>query len=1662
MKLMQRIPEWWHVGFITGLLLSGQVFAADLSLTESPLFISQSQPPLTMMVMGRNHKLYYEAYNDTADLNGDGVIDVRYNPSIEYFGYFDSYKCYTYSSGNARFEPSGTTPDKTCTGQWSGDFLNYITTSRMDALRKVFYGGYRSTDTSSLTVIERSHIPQDAHSWGKEYNSELVDGYNIEDYTPLSLPPAGFRHIFANTTDLNEGASAPPKVRVLTNTSYRVWEWVSKERPVADTQCNDGSNADCTSKGPSGSGGWAIVPEEWFTSLTQSTYKVPNTGSSPNNTTDFDNMETTYANNTYLCGSQSVSQIDGDGNPFSGSNGCSDDDYFTLFTGTLVPPTTDTYEFATNGDDAVEFKIASSVVSHYYGLHGAGGPSASTSGTYPMLGGQSYNIKFRHHERGGGDSYELYYQTGSSATSSMTDYVVRVVVCDNSVGLEDNCQRYGASSYKPVGLLQNYGENDSIKFGLLTGSYMKNTSGGVLRKNVASFTDEVDPNTGVFTSTVGIVKTIDRLKTIDFGGNYSYNANCSGYFTNPLSEGNCRMWGNPIGEMMYETMRYFAGMGSPTSAYTYTDSGSSDNSLGLPLASWQDPYSAAGGNFPECSKPFQIVISDINPSYDSDQIPGSAFSSFSDALGISMNAQTLADTIWDTEIGTSGSYYIGHSIGNSGDDEDFAPTAKDVDSFGDIRGLAPEEPTKEGSYYSASVAYHGKISDLHSVEGDQNMETFAVALASPLPRIEIPVGGKTITLVPFGKSTGGCAVHGATSGLFLPSNQIVDFYVESIDATSGKFRINFEDVEYGNDHDMDAIVEYSYQTVDTTGDGSDDSVTITLNSVYAAGCVEQHMGYVISGTTADGTYLEVRDRDTSAGNDDDYFLDTPPGELPGGNWDDNAELPLTTSRTFSPGSSTAASLLKDPLWYAAKWGGFKDSNDDDKPINDSGDDTEWDEDGDGDPDNYFLVTNALGLGEQLSEAFEEILSRNGSSSSVAVNSGSLNTDTLLFQARFNAQTWTGELLAYNLDDEGFVDSVVWNAADKIETQDYDSGREVITFNGTKGVPFRWPSNYLSPTNDEISASQVAALTVAASDPDDYGQKLVNFVRGDDSNEDGVVFRDRASTVLGDIVNSDPIFVGAPYRGFPDDWGTGAPENSDPYSTFVTNNASRKSIVYVGSNDGMLHGFQGTHGVAGDGQAVLSFVPSKSFNKLQTVSSPNYRGSNHTYLVDGGIAVEDAYINSDWHTVLVGSLGAGGQGVYALDVTDPSSFSEGNADSIVLWEFTDADDADLGYTIGMAAIGRFHNGQWLAVFGNGYNATDSDGTVSADGDGVLYLVDLETGSIVDKFDTNTGMAEDPKGLSRPNGLATPSLVDIDNDLIVDYIYVGDLFGNVWKYDVTDSNKNNWETAYGSDASPDPFYSAVNSSGTAQPITVRIEVGRHPLGTSQGLMLYFGTGQYMETGDNTQLNQDTQSFYGLWDKLDGTRPSSRSVLLEQTIDFEVSLNVDTNDDGNPDENVDLRVTSDNSISWSTQLGWFMDLLDPTDSTNNRGERQVSNPLLRAGRIIFTTLEPSDDVCSYGGSGWLMELDAADGGRLSEAPFDVNNDGVFDEDDLATGGYVPSGYRTDEGIPSAPAVLARTQDDEQDEVKAISLSSGTIKSLGENSGRLNSGRQSWRQLR
>jgi type IV pilus assembly protein PilY1 len=672
---------------------------------------------------------------------------------------------------------------------------------------------------------------------------------------------------------------------------------------------------------------------------------------------------------------------------------------------------------------------------------------------------------------------------------------------------------------------------------------------------------------------------------------------------------------------------------------------------------------------------------------------------------------------------------------------------------------------------------------------------------------------------------------------------------------------------------------------------------------------------------------------------------------------------------------------------------------------------------------FLSATKPEELSEALEDALTNIAERTSSAASVALNSGSQNANSRVYQARFNSGTWSGQLLSFPVNADGNVATPEWDSGVVLSGMNYDTAREILTYNPNTltGVPFRWT---------QLSAAQQTLLhTDADSNNDGEGQARLEYLRGSDANEGtGNNYRIRLSR-LGDLINSDPFFVGMP--SFPNNLGAGYPAFRSAYS-------GRTPMVYVGGNDGMLHGFN-----ANNGAEELAYVPHLVFPHLSQLTDPGY---SHRYFVDGSPTVGDAYGSfgsrcssggACWRSVLVSGLRNGGQGLFALDVTDPATFDESNAANLVLWEFSDADDADLGYTFSQPSIVKMANGAWAAVFGNGYNNSEPDGRASATGHAVLYVVFLDRGldgiwsigSDFIKIDTGVGSP------ATPNSLSTPAPVDQDGDFQVDYIYAGDLQGNLWRFDVRNASPSNW--------GPAVRLLTATSGGSVQPITTRPEVGSHPDPLETGLMVYFGTGKYLEDSDTNSVSP-TQTFYGIWDKLE-TPPTvvTRSDLLQQTV---VS------------ETAGQRVTSKNEIDWQIHSGWYIDLPAP-------GERQVTDSMLRNGRIIFTTLIPHTKACSFGGTSWLMELDAYFGGRLENSPFDLNDDDHFDDNDKVTisvdGSTEPvaiSGLQSTEGILPSPTILSSGTT----EIKYNSGSRGGIFVTTENPGPRASGRQAWRQFR
>ncbi|MEZ5564665.1 MAG: PilC/PilY family type IV pilus protein [Gammaproteobacteria bacterium] len=674
---------------------------------------------------------------------------------------------------------------------------------------------------------------------------------------------------------------------------------------------------------------------------------------------------------------------------------------------------------------------------------------------------------------------------------------------------------------------------------------------------------------------------------------------------------------------------------------------------------------------------------------------------------------------------------------------------------------------------------------------------------------------------------------------------------------------------------------------------------------------------------------------------------------------------------------------------------------------------------------YFQAGDEDELTAALQAALADIDARTSSAASVATNSTRLASDTFIYQARFSSSDWGGQLLAYPIGSAGEIATLDvngipqlgtvsgWNAAKVVPVP---AARNIVTYDpGTgTGMDFQWAS--LTP------AQQLELDQDISGNNDGLGQKRLDYLRGVKSDEspNGAAFRVRSSA-LGDIINSDPTFVGEQNYGF--DMLPGGEGSS--YQTFRQSAAykGRTPMVYVAANDGMLHGFDAKTGVE-----MLAFMPNVVYPELRFLTDPSFN-TNHRLINDGAPRALDAYLGGGWKTVLLGTLGGGGKGVYALDITDPDGFSA----SDVMWEFTSANDSNMGVAIPQATIARMANGKWAAIVPNGYNSG---------GNAVLFILDLETGAKLKEIDT---------GIAGDNGLSTATPVDVDGDRITDYIYAGDLKGNMWKFDVTSSSTSDWKIAF----SGAPLYTACSAdpctAANRQPITARPEVGISP---PAGYFVYFGTGRYFAVGDNG-VGTGANTVYAIRDKNEkGTAvevlpTAGRSAMVQQSVLNEQLLTFGAYSEG-------VRVTTNNPITDGDD-GWYLDL--PTS-----GERQVSSPILRGGRLIFTTVIPSGDECSAGGESWLMEIDALSGSRLTESPFDLNRDRSFDvldfvrldPNDPNSPLVAVSGRQSKQGIIKTPGIVT----DDRIEYKYASGSAGGIDTTIESAGRQR-GRQSWREI-
>ncbi|MFK7963744.1 MAG: pilus assembly protein [Burkholderiaceae bacterium] len=609
---------------------------------------------------------------------------------------------------------------------------------------------------------------------------------------------------------------------------------------------------------------------------------------------------------------------------------------------------------------------------------------------------------------------------------------------------------------------------------------------------------------------------------------------------------------------------------------------------------------------------------------------------------------------------------------------------------------------------------------------------------------------------------------------------------------------------------------------------------------------------------------------------------------------------------------------------------------------------------------YLSASDPVQFATALGEVLQDIDERESAEGGVAVSSFTLETRARKFIPTYKTATWSGDVNAKQLDERGVAIADLWVASDNVPAA---AARNIFVGRGNNNgaTPFLW--------------NQIPADVKVDMGPN-ANENLVNYLRGDRSLE-GTTYRERdPKSILGDMVNSTPTLVGSlvdeDYEYLPSSIpGAGS------YRQFVADKKARDQVLFVGSNDGMLHGFR-----ASDGVESFAFIPRAALPDLYKYAQPAYQ---HQFYVDGPITEAD-YYDGGWNNMLVGSLGGGGRSLYAINTTNTASFDASN----VMWEF---DHPEMGYIMAPISTGVTQSGQWVAIFGNGF---ESDSQRAR-----LFIVDLTNGSVIRTI---------PVGTAGNNGLGGARLIKDLNNVIVG-VYAGDLQGNLWRFDMLSTSPGNWDVGFDNN----PLYTAKDSNGIAQPITAAPEYLAHP---EKGQLVVFGTGRLFADSDLQQTTD--QTLYGIWDKVEFNSATSAATRF-QPGDTLVARQFGPMVTSGGSEY--FGVQDVDPIDWSVHRGWTLPL------TLEAGQRSIYTPQLIRGFVLFSTVAPTggtglpcDDSRS---TGYNILLNALTGSAPAKPILDTNSDGVIDENDTNESVYKTIADGSDKILlgKEGKVVIART---------------------------------------
>jgi type IV pilus assembly protein PilY1 len=610
--------------------------------------------------------------------------------------------------------------------------------------------------------------------------------------------------------------------------------------------------------------------------------------------------------------------------------------------------------------------------------------------------------------------------------------------------------------------------------------------------------------------------------------------------------------------------------------------------------------------------------------------------------------------------------------------------------------------------------------------------------------------------------------------------------------------------------------------------------------------------------------------------------------------------------------------------------------------------------------NFVAATSPQAFSDGLAAALAKINEVTSAfSNASASDSTQVAAGSKIFKASYRSGRWTGVLTAISAVDG----TKQWATTDAGKIPAYGS-RNIYTRSGT--VTAGVGGNGIGGGTTFPDTSYQLPLLGRTGGPANYAVTATDnadYLKGRQTNEGATLGKLRIrSTVLGDIVDSSPAYV------------------------------ADTDTVYIGANDGMMHAFNAQTGVE-----LFAYVPNIiNFGQLAELSRGDYE---HRWFVDGPIAVSTRSVGPSNTNILVGTLGRGGKGLYALDVTNPSTFSASN----VKWERNETAGNNMGLVLGTPVLGQVRNGANTSavVIGNGPNSTS--------GKAVLVVLNLADGSVIKEIDTSQF-----SGPTANNGLFTPTGVYAADGKTLIYAYAGDLQGNLWKFNMTSSVTDNWTAT--------KIFHAEKTTGTPQPITSGVAVAVDPRNNKR--WVFFSTGSFITDADANDKSAGAQSMYGVMD--DGAS-YTRSDLTARTVSISGSNR------------------SFQDLATLSNKGWYVDL-------PGIGERIVQNAQIDGAFLITASMLPSGNSCDTAqGSGYINAISVFDGIATGKSYFDLDGNGSTD--DSGTGG-LPTGSVLTNGMPTLPLLMPG-------QVRGITSASEN-NDYNFTKGRPTWNRVSWRELR